>query len=84
MAIEILPPFRKVYGVPKGGLPFAVCLETYAKGSPSDPILIAEDVVTTGNSMVDFVRKSELPKNECIGVSVFARGKCPYWVIPIF
>lgn len=84
MAVEILPPFRKVYGVPQGGLPFAACLEMYAKGSQSDPILIAEDVITTGNSIIDFVNKQRLPKNEVIGICVFARGKCPYWVVPLF
>lgn len=90
MAAEILPPFRKVYGVPRGGIPFATCLEAYAKGGMSDPILIAEDVVTTGNSMVDFRQKIslELGRKEyvlhCIGVCVFARSKCLPWVTPLF
>ena len=51
------------------------------------PILICDDVLSTGNSM-DARRKEVVEKNEkgttIIGVVVFARGKCPDWITPLF
>ena len=50
-------------------------------------ILIVDDVLTTGKSMIE--RRQQLIdhkiKKELIkGVVLFSRGKCPKWVTPIF
>jgi len=84
MASEILSPFGKVSGVPRGGLAFAKALEKYI--TPGDKgILIAEDIVTTGGSMVNHVL-SNFPDDFSYikGIAVFCRGKKPYWVKSLF
>lgn len=77
MASEVLPPFGSVEGVPRGGIPFALALGKYVT---EVPLLIAEDVCTTGGSM-------ERHRNgrDAIGVAVFARElHWPSWVCPLF
>jgi orotate phosphoribosyltransferase len=76
MASEILPPFGAVEGVPRGGIPFAEALAAYVT---EGPLLIAEDVVTTGGSMERYRNG-----RDAIGVSVFSRGQHPGWVTPLF
>lgn len=84
--------FGRVFGVPKGGLPFEKALEKYKKGDhlyTHQNILIVDDVFTTGVSMEgtkklvmeQFPNKKE--KN-IIGVVVFARNLPPTWIKPIF
>lgn len=52
-AVQILPgPFGHVSGVPRGGLPFADALFKFSTGDRSHPALVAEDVYTTGGSMI--------------------------------
>lgn len=70
--------FSYVIGIPQGGLPFAWELEKYS--IPNYPVLIVDDVLTTGNSM-ERMRK-HYP--DAIGCVVFTRGKCPDWVTPLF
>ncbi len=87
MAVKILPPFGFVEGVPRGGIPFAVALRRYAvEGCRT--LIIAEDVLTTGGSMerfrIDLLVGTLVASVNPIGVVVFARGRCPDWVIPIF
>jgi len=51
------------------------------------PFLIAEDVFTTGGSMVRFVEeKFGVPPERChvIGITVFARNPTLYWVKSLF
>lgn len=86
MAVEILPPFGLVEGVPDGGLPFAGALYLhpsflgpFEEIDPAAPLLIVEDVLTTGASM-----ERARAGRDAIGVCVFARGPCPPWVRPIF
>lgn len=76
MASQILPAFGSVEGVPRGGIPFADALRKYAT---SGPLLIAEDVVTTGGSMERY--RNGRPAR---GIAVFSRGNHPDWVTPIF
>ena len=79
VAAERLPRFRRVVGVPNGGLRFAKALEQYITDGVTLE-LIADDVLTTGASM-------EKERNEhpwYIGVVAFARGPCPAWVTPLF
>jgi orotate phosphoribosyltransferase len=86
MAAQVLPPFREVFGVPRGGVPFGLALDHYV-----DPkaklILIAEDVCTTGGSITRY-RDSAINAwgggpEHFIGVCAFARGPCPPWVTPL-
>jgi orotate phosphoribosyltransferase len=86
MAFEILPPFCTAAGVPRGGVPFAKALEHYSTGNGIHPVLVAEDVCTTGGSMEKF-RADLTTKTEggVIGVCVFARQRMwPDWVRPLF
>lgn len=79
MAMEFLPPFGSVEGVPRGGIAFADALRPYAT---TGPLLIAEDVMTTGGSLERFRNN-----RNATGVTVFARGRRdnhPEWVYPIF
>jgi orotate phosphoribosyltransferase len=76
--------FSAVVGIPKGGMRLAQALTKYVKNTGA--VLIVDDVLTTGNSMTkkyDEIKSSYKDKN-IVGVVIFARGKCPYWVIPIF
>lgn len=75
IASEILRPFGSVVGVPSGGLKFAEALKKFITVGP---LLVVDDVLTTGASMQDY--RSEGSS----GVVVFARSKCPWWVTPIF
>jgi orotate phosphoribosyltransferase len=85
----LLPPFSAVSGVPRGGLPFANALARFATRDPAAPVLICEDVVTTGASMERWRRAlaedPQLipPRGGYIGVCFIARGKCPDWVTPV-
>jgi len=72
--------FGKVVGIPKGGLKLADALEKY-KTEGTGVTLIVDDVLTTGKSMEEEKAKhSELVS----GIVVFARGYCPYWIVPLF
>jgi len=78
IAVINLPQFKEVKGIPRGGIPFANALEKYATGDSMDPVLIVDDVLTTGVSMTEVYTGVE------IGVVAFARGICPFWVTPLF
>ena len=73
--------FCHVVGVPEGGLKFADALRSYATTNAKDPVLIVDDVLTTGASMNSARRN--LGKN-VIGVVIFARGDPADWITPIF
>ena len=75
--------FFSVFGIPEGGLRFQKELEKYRIDDYKLPTLIVDDVLTTGKSMEDFVKDYNVI-NDHIGVVIFARGKCPDWVTPIF
>lgn len=72
--------FSKIYGVPRGGLRLANALEKYL--SPNGPVLIVDDVLTTGKSMEE--AKEKFLNEDVIGVVIFARGRCPFWVRTLF
>lgn len=75
--------FSEVFGVPRGGLKFQEGLKKYRTlRSDLDPTLIVDDVLTTGDSMTEYVKEHEI-KNP-VGVVIFARGKCPLWIKPMF
>lgn len=74
---EIIPSWGPVLGVPTGGEIFAKCLRKHSV--EGGRLLIADDVLTTGGSMEE-IRVGR----DAMGIVVFARGKCPDWIIPIF
>lgn len=73
--------FKDAIGIPSGGLKFAEALKFYRKNDPELPTLIVDDVLTTGTSMEGMKKRAG---GYCVGVVLFARGKCPWWIIPIF
>lgn len=74
--------FRKVIGIPRGGLRLAKALEKFVDIT-SEIILIVDDVLTTGQSMEE--ARAEFSKEGNVwGVVIFARNRPPDWVVPIF
>ncbi len=61
--------FRDVKGIPRGGIPFENTLKQYCTNSDDDPLLICDDVYTTGTSM------REVYEDGAIGVVIFARNE---------
>ena len=61
--------FKDVKGIPRGGVPFENALKQYASNDSSDPLLICDDVYTTGTSM------REVYEDGAIGIVVFARNE---------
>lgn len=71
--------FVNAIGVPQGGLKFAEALK---KHKSSGPLLIVDDVLTTGRSMAKM--QAHYYQYNIIGIVLFARGRCPDWITPIF
>ena len=61
--------FRDVKGIPRGGIAFEKALKPYCTNDDNDPLLIADDVYTTGTSM------REVYEEGAIGIVVFARNE---------
>lgn len=74
--------FGHVEGIPKGGLRLAKALLPHA--TPGHPLLIVDDVLTTGASMERAREQTAGVVGHTIGVVIFARGRCPDWIWPIF
>ena len=72
--------FKDVISVPSGGDIFAKYLSQYKVDDESLPVLICDDVLTSGGSME---RKRKEIDEDTIGVVAFARGECPDWVVSI-
>lgn len=77
LAVEILPAFGTVEGVPRGGIPFARALEAYAVRGTE--LLIAEDVWVEGISMERF-----RAGRDALGIVAFSRGVTAAWVTSLF
>ncbi len=77
LALRVAGAFGMVEGVPKGGIPLAKRLQN--SRTAKAPLLIVDDVLTTGASM-----EKQRDGREAIGVVVFARGPCPEWITPLF
>ncbi len=80
MIVEHAEPFRAVVGVPRGGLPLAKALQPFAT---SGPVLIVDDVLTTGNSILKVMHAHNLGEPLQAWV-VFARGPCPSGINALF
>lgn len=72
--------FQAVYGIANGGLKLSEPLAAFCEPSGTIPLLIVDDVFTTGGSMRD-ARKIY---GKAPGVVAFSRGKCPRWVTPVW
>jgi hypothetical protein len=75
--------FNGVVGVAKGGIRLGKALRQYREDDVGLPILLVDDVLTTGKSMVEWLDKIGGGLS-VIGVVIFARGQCPSWIHPIF
>ena len=82
--------FGEVVGIPRGGVPLAEKLQGYATGNGMDPILIVDDVLTTGGSMntfqMDYFRNRD-PRRGYIGWVVFSRIPLEHangWISSLF
>lgn len=78
-------PFSAAVGVPRGGLRLAEALRPFAD-SECHTLLIVDDVLSTGGSIKRFAAE-HCPDDGCatvIGAVIFARGRCPAWVTPLF
>lgn len=70
--------FSVAEGVPNGGLRLAAALNRrFAKNDA--PVLIVDDVLTTGASM-----EAQRAGREANGAVIFARGPVPSWITPLF
>ena len=85
MILELSEPFREAIGVPRGGTRLGKLLNQHGTGKRDNPILIVDDVLTTGGSMEDFKRKRVFRNpTKYIGWVVFARGYPPSWCKALF
>ena len=74
--------FQAVFGVPTGGHKLAAELYHYSQPTKDAlPVLIVDDVLTTGASIT---RLRDQFKYPTVGYVVFARGKCPEDVHALF
>jgi hypothetical protein len=87
MIMEISPPFKEAFGIPRGGTKLGGLLNQYGTGKEKDPICIVDDVFTTGKSMVDYREEMDIErwqKSCALGWVVFARIKTPKWITALF
>lgn len=78
---EQLPLFNTVEGVPTGGLRLANAMRPYSTGNESHPLLIVDDVLSTGDSM-----EQQRAERNAIGAVPFSRTvkNIPSWITPLF
>jgi basic membrane lipoprotein Med (substrate-binding protein (PBP1-ABC) superfamily) len=65
--------WRKAIGIPRGGVKLGEELNKYSSNNPDDPILICDDVYTTGKSFADFVSENFDENEKIFCWCVFAR-----------
>ena len=75
LAAHMTPDFGDVYGVPNGGIRFAHAMWKYRTAGP---LLIVDDVYTTGQSM----REAKRSEND-VGLVIFARSQLPPWITAV-
>lgn len=87
MMAAALPPFKRVEGIPRGGLRLAEALQPYCQ--PGDAVrpsakvrewLIVDDVWTTGGSLMRIIREKSAGLtfvDSVIGAVIFARSPMP-------
>ena len=73
MIIELEPQkWRAAVGIPRGGIPLGMALNKFGTGNPDHPILIADDVYTTGTSFKDY-KQQHYANEYTLEWCVFAR-----------
>ena len=75
--------FRCVTGIATGGTKLESALEKYIT-KDQGVLLIVDDVITTGKTMKECKDVNSEWKHGISGVVLFARGKCPDWITPVF
>lgn len=84
MIAERVPArFGDVHGIPRGGVRLAERLRRY-ESPEATPILIVDDVLTTGASMSKARDRLNDEGHDVFGAVIFARGLCPSWIKPLF
>lgn len=78
-AKKLLPAFGSVHAIAEGGLKFGEHLLGYCT---SGPVLIVDDVCTTGNSLIEHYEMLE--QKDTVGVVIFNRGGLPNWCYSLF
>ena len=79
--------YRKVVGIPRGGLRLAAAMERLPNLNPADSrVLIVDDVLPTGKSMAEarMALGDEDGWWRAVGLVIFARGCCSSWIRPLF
>ena len=81
-------PFRIAVGIPRGGVKLENELLNYVSGNKDDPVLIVDDVWTTGSSFNEFVGIQSIEKivenKGWFGWCVFARTTTNNHVTALF
>jgi len=81
-------PFSDVIGIPRGGVKLENELLNYVSGNKDDPVLIVDDVWTTGSSFNEFVGIQSIEKivenKGWFGWCVFARTTTNNHVTALF
>lgn len=72
LLLNQLPHFGSVEGVPSGGLRLAECMKKYITRGP---VLIVDDVLTTGKSM-----ERQRNSRDAVGAVIFARKTPNPWI----
>jgi orotate phosphoribosyltransferase len=86
MAQKIIGPYRAVYGVPRGGVPFAAALASFVDPQ-AHSILVVDDVWTTGKSLYEYVNTIPGLKpsyDAWKGLVVYSRNPMPSRIQSIF
>jgi orotate phosphoribosyltransferase-like protein len=65
-------PFRQAVGIPTGASILGNILDKFATGNPKDPVLVVDDVYTTGTSFKEF-KAEKYPDEHIIQWVIFAR-----------
>lgn len=79
---ENIGKFGQVEGVPRGGLRLAEALKPYVT---EGPLLLVDDVYTTGRSMELYRKSHTLIGERVIGAVIFARNNITqHWIVPLF
>ena len=80
--------FSKVVGIPRGGIKLQNALSHYVSGNDTDPVLIVDDVWTTGTSFREFTEiqliKNDIEQNGWFGWCIFARTQATDGVTALF